>query len=415
MAAMPVVSVKNVTKDYKIYSQRGQKFKEWLTLNRRQYHDVKRALENVSFDVEKGECFGIIGDNGCGKSSILKILAGTSYATEGTAEVNGEVSYILDVATGFNFEFTGRENIYTKCALLGLTPIEIEERYNSIVEFSGLEERIDHPLKTYSTGMIMRIGFSVAVHIPFEILIVDEILSVGDYLFQRKCVNAIRSIIESGKTVIITSHALSDVSAFCNRLMLLSAGQVMLIDETEKVIQAYVEDCECRFTKIEAPIVEDRVLSTCIERVGSLTLEEVKFYNGRGRETLSLTTGESLRISMRFFVSEPVTNPCIRVQFFCNDGLLATGSNTFRHDMDLGTMQGSYEVHFDIGRVPLLEGDYYVNVGLWPDEWKSYTAKTPYDVHEYRHVLKIRSNREHGGGLVWTDGKWTLSKLRENE
>ena len=413
MPSMSVISLKKVTKDYKIYSQRGQKFKEWLTLNRRIYHDTKRALEEVSFEVESGECIGIIGDNGSGKSTILKILAQTSYATSGKVQIDGKVSYILDVSTGFNLDFTGRENIYTKCALLGMMPEQIDGMYDSIVDFSGLKERIDHPMKTYSTGMIMRIGFSVAVHIPYDILIVDEVLSVGDYLFQRKCVNAIRSIIKSGKTVIITSHSLSDVSSFCNRLILLRDGKIVMEGETDKVIQAYIESCEECYSKVEAPVVEDKVLTVASERIGNARILEVRMSDTNGNPIEQISTGQTLRVHMDFLVEETTDNPCVRVQFLRNDGLLVMGTNSYRHDLNYGPMLGHYEILVDFKNLQLLEGEYYVNVGIWPDEWKSYSAKTPMDVLEYKRVIKVKSKRIDGGGLTCANSSFTLNKLPE--
>lgn len=411
MHRMMVVSATNLSKQYRIYSQRGQKFKEWLTLNRRSYHDEKRAIDDVTFEIDQGECFGIIGDNGSGKSTILKLLAGTTYPTSGRVKVTGRVSYILDVSTGFNFEFTGRENIRMKCTLLGLTPDQINENYNSIVEFAELADRIDHPLRTYSTGMILRLGFSVAVHIPYDILIVDEVLSVGDYLFQRKCVNAIRNIIDAGKTVIITSHSLSDVSSFSDRLMLLENGRIAMVGSTENVVEKYIEDCEARCTIDAAPVVDDKVFSTCVDKKGNARVLEVEFLDQQGQPTQEVISGGSLRLCLRFLIQSPIDNPCIRVQFVSKNGLLMLGNNTYRQNLDLGNMIGKYEVQVDFQNLQLNEGKYFVNVGIWPDEWRSYSAKTPYDVHEYKHTIRVVSERKDGEGLVRSTGKWVLNKL----
>ena len=411
MHRMIVVSAQNLSKQYSIYSQRGQKFKEWLTFNRKSYHDEKQAIDDVTFDIGQGECFGIIGDNGSGKSTILKLLAGTTYPTSGQVKVKGRISYILDVSTGFNFDFSGRENIRMKCTLLGLTPDQINENYDSIVEFAGLADRIDHPLRTYSTGMILRLGFSVAVHIPYDILIVDEVLSVGDYLFQRKCVNAIRNIIDAGKTVIITSHSLSDVSTFTDRLMLLEEGRIAMIGSTEEVIEKYIEDCEARCIIDVAPVVDDQVFTACIEKQGNATILEVEMQNENGQAANEVKAGGFLRVLVRFFVESPIDNPCIRIQFMSKDGLLMLGNNTYRQDIDLGTMQGKYEAKIDFPKLQLNEGEYYINVGVWPDEWRSYSSKTPYDVHEYRHRVRISSERTDGEGLIRSTGKWSLNKL----
>ena len=411
---MQAISVNKVTKDYKIYSQRGQKIKEWMTFNRRQYYDIKRALENISFEVNKGECVGIIGDNGSGKSTILKILAGTSYPTLGSIAIDGRVSYILDVSTGFNLDFTGRENVFTKCALLGLPPEKIEEKYDTIVEFSGLGDRIEHPMKTYSTGMVMRIGFAIAVHLPFDILIVDEVLSVGDYLFQRKCVEALKQIIDKGKTVIITSHSLSDVSSFCNRLILIREGKIALIGETDEVIQAYVEECERRYSQVATPSDDEKVLTANTQKQGSARLLEVVFQDGSGNPTNTVNAGEEFKIEVLFEVEQKIADPCIRVHFLRNDGLLVLGTNTYQHDLYYGEMSGKYQVILHFPYFDLNEGEYFVNVGIWPDELESFATKTPYDLREYKDVLAVQSSREDGGGLVKDTGIWTLKKLPED-
>ena len=412
---MIVISAKDVSKHYKIYTQPGRRVRELFSLRRKSYHDTSRALEEISFNVIKGECFGIIGDNGSGKSTILQILAGTTMPSTGEVSVQGAISSMLDVTSGFNPDFTGRENVYTKCALLGMSPDQIDALYDSIVEFTELAGRIEHPLKTYSSGMILRIGFSVAIHIPFDVLIVDEVLSVGDYLFQRKCINAIRDFKRQGKTIVITSHSLSEISSFCDRLMLLDKGRVAMLGDTEQVIQTYLEDCETRYARIEAPLVEDKVLTTCCERVGSAAIEQVLFLDQNGRDVRELSTGDPLRIVLRFHVAEPAQNPLIRVQFVRNDGLLVLGTNTYRHGIDYGVMQGAYEVSVDFPEFPLLEGDYFVNLGIWPDEWKSYTAKTPLDCQEFQHILTVHSNRKDGGGLTRSNGKWSLKRLGDDQ
>lgn len=411
MPPVMVVSVKNLTKKYNIYSKRGQKFLELLTFNRRRFHDIKLALDNVSFEVDKGECFGIIGDNGSGKSTILKILAGTSFPTSGQISVDGRISYILDVSTGFNPDFSGKDNIYIKCSLLGMAPEQIDEIYEPIVEFSGLRERIDHPLRTYSTGMIMRLGFSVGVHLEFDVLLVDEILSVGDYLFQKKCINAIRSIIEVGKTVIITSHSMSDISSFSTKLLLLDQGKVAMIGPTDQVVDAYIKDCEERCARQEAPLFKDELFTTCTDIMGNASIRQVRILDGNRVQAVEFSTGAPLTLAIEFAIDQPLENPCIRIQFINKNGLLVLGTNTYRQELDFGIMQGRYEVLVEFEELELLEGEYFVNLGIWPDEWKSYTSKTPLDVSEYEHRIFVNSQRADGVGIIKSNGNWTLNKL----
>jgi lipopolysaccharide transport system ATP-binding protein len=197
------------------------------------------ALRDVSFTVERGEAFGIIGANGAGKSTILKLLTGIMRPTRGSIEIAGRVSALIEVSAGFHPDLTGRENVYLNGAILGMTREEIRRRFDAIVEFSGLEEFIDTPVKRYSSGMFARLGFSVAAHVDPDVLLVDEVLSVGDYLFQRKCIERMNAVIAGGATVIFVSHNLRAVTSLCQRSLLLEKGQVQKIGPTAEVIRSY--------------------------------------------------------------------------------------------------------------------------------------------------------------------------------
>jgi len=197
------------------------------------------ALKDVSFSVRRGEAFGIIGANGAGKSTILKLLTGIMKPTKGFIRVGGRVSALIEVSAGFHQDLTGRENIYLNGAILGMTRDEIRRRFDSIVDFSGLGEFIDTPVKRYSSGMFARLGFSVAAHVDPDVLLVDEVLSVGDYLFQRKCLERMHAVIRSGATVVFVSHNLREVANLCQHSLLLERGQVQLVGPTEEVIRDY--------------------------------------------------------------------------------------------------------------------------------------------------------------------------------
>ncbi len=215
--------------------------RRWIRRDRSQELDRRDfwALQNVSFSVKRGEAFGIIGGNGAGKSTILKLLTGIMRPTTGTIHVAGRVSALIEVSAGFHQDLTGRENVYLNGAILGMTREEIRRRFDAIVAFSGLEEFIDTPVKRYSSGMFARLGFSVAAHVDPDILLVDEVLSVGDYLFQRKCIERMNAVIASGATVIFVSHNLRAVANLCQRSLLLERGQVRMIGPTEEVIKTY--------------------------------------------------------------------------------------------------------------------------------------------------------------------------------
>jgi lipopolysaccharide transport system ATP-binding protein len=197
------------------------------------------ALQNVSFSVQRAEAFGIIGANGAGKSTILKLLTGIMRPTEGSIRAAGRISALIEIGAGFHPDLTGRENIYLNGAILGMTRNEINRRFDAIVAFSGLEKFIDTPVKRYSSGMYARLGFSVAAHVDPEVLIVDEVLSVGDYLFQLKCAERMNSVIASGATVVFVSHNLHAVANLCQRSLLLEGGKVQTIGPTAEVISTY--------------------------------------------------------------------------------------------------------------------------------------------------------------------------------
>jgi lipopolysaccharide transport system ATP-binding protein len=197
------------------------------------------ALQDISFEVAPGEALGIIGSNGAGKSTILKILSRIMQPTKGDMIVNGRLSALIEVAAGFHYDLTGRENIYLNGTILGMKRREIDSKLDQIIDFSGIEEFIDTPVKRYSSGMYARLGFSVAAHVDPDVLIVDEVLSVGDYVFQRKCMERMREVTRSGAAVLFVSHNLTSIAEFCDRCLLLERGRVAKIGPTEEVIRAY--------------------------------------------------------------------------------------------------------------------------------------------------------------------------------
>ena len=199
------------------------------------------ALRDVSFSVKRGEAFAIVGGNGAGKSTLLKLLTGIMRQNQGTIRIGGRVSALIEVSAGFHPDLTGRENVFLNGAILGMTREEIRRRFDEIVAFSGLEEFIDTPVKRYSSGMYARLGFSVAAHVDPDVLLVDEVLSVGDYLFQRKCVDRMNEVIASGATVLFVSHNLRAVANLCQRSLLLDHGKVLMTGPTDEIIRAYYQ------------------------------------------------------------------------------------------------------------------------------------------------------------------------------
>jgi lipopolysaccharide transport system ATP-binding protein len=243
------IQVSNLGKCYEIYNTPRDRLKQFAIpkitrlfgLKAKQYHRKFWALKGVSFEVKKGECFGILGRNGAGKSTLLQILASTLTPTEGSISVNGRVAALLELGSGFDPEFSGRENILINAAILGLSNDEINSKFDSIVSFSEIGDFLDQPVKTYSSGMLMRVAFSTAIHVDPDILIVDEALAVGDFAFQHKCMLRIKQIIDNGVTVILVTHDVGAVMANCDRALMLKDGAIHTIGSAGDVCNRYLE------------------------------------------------------------------------------------------------------------------------------------------------------------------------------
>ena len=228
-----------VTKKFSVQNQKT--FKEFLPALIRGEDTTRQftALDNISFDIKKGETVGIIGPNGSGKSTILKLIAGVMSPTTGTVKVNGNVSPLIELGAGFHFELSGRENIYLNGSILGLTQKQIEAQFKSIVDFADLWEFIDQPVKKYSSGMYMRLGFSIAVHVNPQILLIDEILAVGDEAFQKKCFKRMEEFKKQGVTIIFVSHDLSAIEKFCSKVIFINKSKLENIGKPTQIIEAY--------------------------------------------------------------------------------------------------------------------------------------------------------------------------------
>src|SRR5215469_1582307 len=245
------VAFSHVSKSYPIYTSPRLRLKELATLNRRSFHTDYWALRDVTFEVRRGETFCIVGENGCGKSTLLQICAGILQPTEGEVAVNGRVSALLELGSGFNPEFTGRDNVFLNGAIVGFSRKEMKARFHEIEAFAEIGEFIDQPVKTYSSGMMVRLAFSVAIHVDPEILLVDEALAVGDVYFRQRCVRKVHELRARGITILFVSHATGDVKALGDRAMWLQRGRVMEVGRTDLVVSKYlaamdVKDAEYR-------------------------------------------------------------------------------------------------------------------------------------------------------------------------
>ena len=235
------ISVNNITKGFKIFFDRGYSLKDQTIFKKRRTYEFHEVLKGISFQVGRGEAIGLIGKNGCGKSTTLKMLSRIMFPDSGTIDINGKVSALIELGAGFHPDMTGRENIFTNAAIFGLSRKEVDNCLDEIIEFSELGEFIDNPIRTYSSGMYMRLAFSVAINVNADILLVDEILAVGDAAFQEKCFQKLREIKAAGTTIVIVSHSLTQIEKICNRSLWIKDRLIEMDDSPEKVHKEYLK------------------------------------------------------------------------------------------------------------------------------------------------------------------------------
>jgi lipopolysaccharide transport system ATP-binding protein len=354
-AKKAVISFDNVSKSYAIYDAPADRLKELLTLNRVKKHREFKALDQVSFEVEPGETFCIIGENGSGKSTMLQIIAGILQPTRGTAKVAGRVAALLELGSGFNPEFSGRDNVYLNAAILGLSRAETDRRFQSIEEFAEIGEFLDQPVKTYSSGMAVRLAFSVAIHVDPEILLVDEALAVGDVYFRQRCLRKVHELRQRGVTILFVSHSMGDVKAIGDRVLWLDRGKVRELGSTETVVAKYLAEMTAKDSSFvehqaELKLESEQRAGQAPELVTTIPNVDLRHGDGRARILGIAVLNEQgqpagmlepnskciLRISAQ--ANEWVSSPNIGFMMRNHMGLDFAGSNTLREGYELAPM-----------------------------------------------------------------------------
>ena len=372
-----VLSFEEVSKSYAVYDSPGDRLKELLTFQRVCAHRDFWALDGVSFDVKRGETFCIIGENGAGKSTLLQIVAGILQATSGRATVNGRVSALLELGSGFNPEFTGRDNVYLSGSILGFSQNEMEARYPSIAAFAEIGEFINHPVKTYSSGMAVRLAFSVAIHVDPDILLVDEALAVGDIYFRQRCMRKVHELRAAGTTILFVSHAMGDVKALGDRTLWLEKGKVRALGPTDEVVSQYLaamseKDSAYLDLKRDKAKPRDAIeqhppeVVTSIPNVdhrhgdGTAEVLGIAVHDTEGR-ALHLLEPESrivVRISVR--AKDHIARPNVGYMMRNHLGVDFAGTNTTRDGFELPPMRPGdiYTVDFYVD-LPLLYASHF--------------------------------------------------------
>ncbi len=319
------IRVQNISKYFEIYEKPSHRLWQMLCHGRKQFYRPYWALRDISFDVCRGDCVGIIGRNGAGKSTLLQIITGTLAPSSGSVDINGRVAALLELGSGFNPEFTGKENVYLNAAILGLTDEEINARYDDIVAFAEIGEFIDQPIKSYSSGMVVRLAFAVIAHVDAEVLIIDEALAVGDAFFTQKCMRFLRAFMEHN-TVLFVSHDTSAVNSLCNKALLLEDGLVKLEDTPKKVTEMYLKDMFESMQGMSATPKENTPHSEEINH-NLLTLTDTDFHDMRK----NMFNNSTLRNDIKVFRFDPAAESFGKKGITVEQVLLTDSTNTPLH------------------------------------------------------------------------------------
>jgi ABC-type polysaccharide/polyol phosphate transport system ATPase subunit len=426
----PAIELINVSKIYRRYGGRHFATLKSALLQRSILRDLRPsetfpALQDVSFTVPKGSTFGVIGRNGSGKSTALKLVAGITKPTSGVVKVTGRISALIELGAGFHPEISGRENVFINGIMLGLTKREIQNRFDEIVDFAELREFIDAPVKTYSSGMYMRLGFAVAIHVDPDVLLVDEVLAVGDEGFTHKCLDKFGEFKRSNKTILLVTHSLNLVERFCDDAVWLEAGRKQGEGDPKRVVDAYLtrveEGEEALLAATTARAVEgaqpppaadgpapqdptSNMFHATEGRWGSREIEitDVSLLDQHGRPSFIFHSGESMSVRLKVHARQPVDDFVFGFGLFNADGVCCYGTNTYLEEMNPADLRGDADATFQIDSLDLVEGTYKLDVAVHKRDG------FPYDYHRLLYTFRVKS-RTHDVGIYRPRHHWTFS------
>ena len=443
----PAIELSNVSKVYRKYSGKQFATLKSALLQRSILRELRPnetfpALTDVSFTVPKGSTYGVIGRNGSGKSTALKLVAGITKPTSGTVRVAGRISALIELGAGFHPEISGRENVFINGIMLGLTKREIQQRFDQIVDFAELTEFIDAPVKTYSSGMYMRLGFAVAIHVDPDVLLVDEVLAVGDEGFTHKCLDKFAEFRRRGKTILLVTHSLSLVERFCDEALWLDGGCARTHGDPKRVVGAYLtavehtEDAQLAATTAKAVEEASRdgqegqdgrdgqegkngeesgpverqadptsnMFQATEGRWGSREVEvtDVAFLDASGQPSFVLHSGEPMAIRVKVHAQQPTDDFVFGIGLFNADGVCCYGTNTFLEEMNPERLTGDAEATFTVDSLDLVEGTYKLDVAVHKRDGY------PYDYHRLLYTFRVKS-RVHNVGIYRPRHRWTFS------
>lgn len=410
-AQAPAIEVKDVVKIYKLYNKPRDRVKEAFGFGKKQQTKLHYALNGVSLKIAKGETVGIIGTNGSGKSTILKIITGVLNPTSGEVHVDGRISALLELGAGFNMEYNGIENVYLNGTMMGFSEKEIEEKLPSILEFADIGDYVYQPVKTYSSGMFVRLAFAVAINIEPEILIVDEALSVGDVFFQAKCYRKFEEFKEQGKTIVFVSHDLSSISKYCDRVFLLNQGNLLGEGRPKEMIDAYKRVLVGQYEDAGEEKAEAEAENPSALEYGNGQAQILEYYmtDDRGVRTCAIIKGSEFTIHMKVKFTEKIPAPIFAFSIKNVLGVEITGTNTMIEKAFLeGVEPGQVKEITFTQKMSLQGGEYLLSLGV-----TGYRGETFEVYHRLYDILNISVvSDKNTVGYYDMDSKVTVSEGR---
>lgn len=389
------IEVKNVTKSFKIYIDKGNTLKEKALFKQRRRYEERNVLKDISFEVEKGQAVGLIGHNGCGKSTTLKLLTKIMYPDSGSIVMRGRVSSLIELGAGFHEDMSGRENIYINASIFGLTRGEINKRMEDIIAFSELEEFIDNPVRTYSSGMYMRLAFSIAINVDADILLVDEILTVGDFNFQAKCFNRLREVKASGTTIVIVSHSMEQIEQICDRSIWIHDGKIRREGRPRDVHPEYLDFMGEKRQELAWKEAENKEVNKESEETketdnenfeeshivnsdkpeekkkrwgnGYARIEKIVLLDRQGKEKTVFKTGDAVVIQITYKVNQKVEDAVFGIGIFRSDGIQCYGTNTRIDKQNKFNLTKDGVVQINVPAMSLMAGEYLLDVAIEAD------------------------------------------------
>ncbi|MDQ3991315.1 MAG: ABC transporter ATP-binding protein [Actinomycetota bacterium] len=389
------IDIEAISKRFRLYHERPDSMKERILRFRGTRAEDFWALRDVTHRIAEGQTVGLVGANGSGKTTLLKIIGGILRPTEGRVTTRGRIAALLALGAGFHPELTGRENVYLNASILGLSKRETDRHFDDIVQFAELERFIDNQVKFYSSGMYVRLGFAVAVHVDPSILLVDEVLAVGDEAFQRKCLARVRDFQRDGRTIVFVTHAVELVREICDQAIMLDRGHVRVAGDVGRVIKEF-----------RLVLLQEHAGFARADVTREVEIAEVELLDGAGRPGGVVAPGDTLAVQVELRAARPVDDPAVSIAVYDADDRFLYGTSTDRNGVSLGRVEGKIRVTFELRSIPFVEGRYLVTVGAHARDMSAV-----HDWHDQRYAFDIAPSPGHEKDRLYIPSEVRVERL----